>query len=228
MQHATQSRWRRVVREVGLWWLVGAVIVALLCSFRDIVDDNKLPYTRQIDLSRDVAWVNRYLPAAALDAVSEGRDDTGWRMDGRQQLAARFGEEAATLEVWRVLPDGTIERGNAPTSIMAWRVRRGWPFLCVEGAAWVPGVNHAPIPDRMFILSESGGRVAVVIPFGVRIFPFALNAALFGVAIAGVARLPGAVERMLRRRRGTCARCAYPLRGALTCPECGLAAKVKP
>jgi hypothetical protein len=50
-----------------------------------------------------------------------------------------------------------------------------------------------------------------------------LNTAFYGVICWAVWFVPGAVRRGLRKRRGTCVRCGYDLRGGAlaACPECG-------
>lgn len=210
---------RRIALQVALWWVAGAATVLALSACRDAVRDLSIPYSRKIDLAKDVAWVNRHVPQAALDAVSGGRDDVGWRMDGRQSLQSRIGEESTVFQLWRTLGDGTVERGEPTTSVMAWRVRRGWPLLCVEGAEWTAGTGPS-FADRMIVIRSSSGQGAAI-PLGIMPLPLLVDGAVFGAVIAALVRVPGMVERALRRQRGVCPRCAYPLRGASTCPECG-------
>jgi hypothetical protein len=111
--------------------------------------------------------------------------------------------------------------------------RCGWPFLALATI------------HRNSILEAKGWQFAVVFEgshnwgYGLHmlvlpvepIWPgFAINtvfyAAVLWVLIAG----PGAVRRLVRRRRGRCTRCGYDLRGQvaasgfngkIVCPECG-------
>jgi hypothetical protein len=67
---------------------------------------------------------------------------------------------------------------------------------------------------------------------GVRMFPmvlaiaplwggFAVNTLLYGALVAVPVMLPRAVRRAVRRRRGQCEECAYPIGASAVCTECG-------
>ncbi|MBL9120918.1 MAG: hypothetical protein JNL80_13485 [Phycisphaerae bacterium] len=209
----------RILITATAWWAAGGMIVLLLAAGRDLVPDEPLPFSRKIDLSKDISWMNLHLPIAVHEAVSMDEPDTGWRMNGRQLLTARIGEERATFELWRTLGDGTIERDRAETTIVVERVRRGWPILCIEGATWVPG-RHEAIQDRLVRVDSPSGR-STLVPLGIQPLPFLADAAIIALTLATLALTPRFAERIARRRRGVCPSCAHPLRGATRCPECG-------
>jgi hypothetical protein len=219
----TRARLTRVILAGLAWWLAGCTLVTLAAWARDAVPDEPIPFSLKIDLSKDIGWVKRHLPDEALAAVRFDTPDVGWRINGRQLLTARFGEEVATFEVWRTLGNGTIERDRADTAIVVERVRRGWPFLCLEGASWTPGLQQ-PIPDRLLRLHTARGKT-INVPYGILIGPFLVDGAAWGLALFALSFLPKLAERIARRRRGLCAQCAHSLGGANRCPECGASAR---
>lgn len=209
----------RILITAAAWWVGGGTIVLLLAAARDLVPDEPLPFSRKIDLSKDIAWMDRHLPGAVHAAVEMGEPDIGWRLNGRQLLTARIGEERATFELWRTLGDGTIERDRAETTIVVERVRRGWPLLCIEGATWIPGRQEA-IQDRLVRVDSPNGR-STLVPLGIQPLPFVADAGIIALALAVLSLTPRFAERIARRRRGVCPSCAHPLQGATRCPECG-------
>jgi hypothetical protein len=107
--------------------------------------------------------------------------------------------------------------------------RYGWPVRSL--ALWK--ARTYPIHARTKILSEeTGGKIPLTI-FGARapdlpalvLWPgFALNTLIYAALAWSVWRLPFAVRRYRRRRRGRCVKCGYDRTGlapAAPCPECG-------
>lgn len=207
------------------WWIAGAGGLFTLSSIRDVLSDESVTSSSALDLTRDVRWTIDNVPGAALERVREGRNGVGWRMDGRRTLRDRTGEEVADFTLWRTLGDGTVERESATTAILATRVRRGWPLLCFEGSTWVAGTSDA-LHRTMLVFGSAGGVGAgggvVRIPLGVRPIELMIDGAIAGCALFAILKIPRLVERAVRRWRGLCPRCEYPLHGAAVCPECGL------
>jgi hypothetical protein len=104
-------------------------------------------------------------------------------------------------------------------------IQAGGPCHAVEG--W--RINYLAAPNGAFqkVDGHSSGLL-MANSFNVpvrRLWPGLLaNTAFYGVILWALWSTPGAVLRGLRRRRGSCVRCGYDLRGAEAgagCPECG-------
>jgi hypothetical protein len=208
----------------SLWFLIaGAALSIALALVRDVVPDPPIPYKRPIDLAGDIGWIRRRLPESVARPLLIGVDGHGWRIDGMRTVTGRWGEERTSLRLWRVLPDGTIERDVPATTITVERVRRGWPLLCLEGAVWTPG-TLATQTDAILMGPAPGGRSAYL-PLRPLWMGLLANAALFGAILFALCRLPGAAERLVRRWRRRCPRCNHPIAPDRTpdsvCPECG-------
>ncbi len=208
----------------SLWFLIaGAALSIAIALVRDAVPDPTIPYKRPIDLAGDIGWTRRSLPEDVARALSIGMDGHGWRIDGMRTVMGRWGEELTSLRLWRVLPDGTIERDVPATTITVERVRRGWPLFCLEGAIWTPG-TQPPRTDALLVSPAAGGR-NTYLPLRPLWGGLLANAVLFAVMLVTLCRLPGAAERLVRRWRRRCPRCNHPLDPDRTpngvCPECG-------
>lgn len=123
----------------------------------------------------------------------------------------------------------------------------GWPMRCCWSANFytnrvytrrVPKETGGPFQQR-----TSAGTLAVPIawqarlgalwlPYGIRLWPFAANMALYAGALCSLWVAPGAVRavrRWHRRRAGRCDECGYDMAGVpmavggAACPECGRA-----
>ncbi len=96
-----------------------------------------------------------------------------------------------------------------------WMVEAGWPAHCLRrGWDWMP-LDVAP---RAVL--QSGG---VARPFDV-IWPgFAINTAFYATILWLLGYSALALRRFIRRRRGLCPACAYPVGEAAVCSECGKA-----
>jgi hypothetical protein len=225
-----KSRFRIIVMTMlrrliwALWFvLAGAALSIAIGIARDAVPDPAIPYMRPIDLAGDIGWVRRRLPESVMRPLSIGVDGHGWRIDGMRTVIGRWGEERTALRLWRVLPDGTIERDVPATTITVERVRRGWPLLCLEGAIWTPG-TLPPQADALLVGPAPGGRTTYL-PLRPLWWGLLANALLFGAILLALCRLPGAAERLVRRWRRRCPQCGQPLDPAAppggVCPECG-------
>lgn len=76
-----------------------------------------------------------------------------------------------------------------------------------------------PITQTMLVID--GGTRSFLFPFRPIWFGLIANSVFWGAFVFIVRMLPPWIESLLRRRRGLCLHCAYPLRGARRCPECG-------
>jgi hypothetical protein len=113
------------------------------------------------------------------------------------------------------------------------RSEAGWPFRSMSYQSWAAWSRPPGDPD----LPASVDRDMIMIPAEGSI-PFArarhwrlplkpiwlgfIADSVFYASILGVLLLgPGALRRHLRRRRGRCAACGYPVGASATCTECG-------
>jgi len=103
-------------------------------------------------------------------------------------------------------------------------VGAGWPIISVWGARGSPsglnvldqsiGLVQLPVGAR----SMGSGLDAPYIP----IWPgFAINTLFYAGVLWVLFCGPFALRQMIRRRRGQCARCAYPIGQSPVCTECG-------
>ncbi len=84
------------------------------------------------------------------------------------------------------------------------------------------GVDLTPTvyPGRAFIdlsLEPWHGMFPRVLPLGIDWLRFSANTLFYAVVLW----LPFALRRLIRRRRGLCPTCAYPMGESVTCSECG-------
>lgn len=209
---------RPLAKGVAVWLAVGASFSLLVAWLRGFITDGPVPYTRQIDLRADLRWLDRSMPAEMGDALRLDGIEYAWRSDGRRADATRIGEESTSFLFWRYGADGRPDRTPAGTGHVR-RIRRGWPLPCVEGSAWSAGNMAEPV--RRSMVSIGAGASAIEIPVGVLPFGLAVDAAFWGGLFHLMLLLPTTAERLVRRRRGLCTACAYPLHGQPRCPECG-------
>jgi len=128
-------------------------------------------------------------------------------------------------------PDGGPHVANRTIRVL------GWPRPCmwcsIESGQSPPGTNvytiHSGlrIPDGFPFISRRPNDPPAVLPWRVRLSPFAFNAAIFasGYLVLFAVLTPLVRWRGARRlRAGVCPRCRYDVRGLppeSSCPECG-------
>jgi len=105
---------------------------------------------------------------------------------------------------------------------------RGWPcraLWCIPGEGKGYGMDPPEggilVPDWAAV---SGNRfLQPTLPLR-PIWPgFAINTLFYAAVLWMVFAAPFALRRMIRRRRGQCQRCAYPIGSSPVCTECGAA-----
>jgi hypothetical protein len=104
----------------------------------------------------------------------------------------------------------------------------GWPCtsLWCEDQPPLPNWSMWPTPYSPW---ENCGRLYLrVLPLRPVAFGFAINTLFYAAVLWMLFAGPGAVRRLVRRKRGRCPGCGYDLRGQVTiaapgsrCPECG-------
>ena len=103
----------------------------------------------------------------------------------------------------------------------------GWPLLSLRCDFRIRFTTpNTPVVEFNGGL-ESDGRYKRVIPYH-PIWPgFAINTIFYAAILWVVFFVPGKVKRTLRRRRGMCPACAYPIGTSPVCTECGATVKSK-
>ncbi len=109
------------------------------------------------------------------------------------------------------------------------RIRVGWPALTLEGAVWQDRRFRREL--RRDLLKYPGFLPKLVeTAWGLPLRPIwpglVVNTVIYAAFLWAPPRLPFALRRFVRVRRGLCPACGYDLRHAehQACPECGLTA----
>ena len=190
-----------------------------------------------------VAWACVAAARASTNHPAEpDRHDRRWALD----MPEGYRDSSAVLTVsrahfgvsrvsWFVMLNGERTAGES-SELKGERtysvnfVDGGWPMrsLWYRTFGTEPGPPH---PEGVMAWVRRGVRLTAVTP-GVRMYPmvlaiaplwggFAVNTLLYGAAVAVPVMLPRAVRRAVRRRRGQCEACAYPVGASAVCTECG-------
>ncbi len=118
--------------------------------------------------------------------------------------------------------------------VVSWRATAGLPFRCLDGAMWdvYDGDTDTQLRSKTFALEvpEEVGPFRVwtihyggVIPLR-PIWPaFAFNTVFYATILWLLITVPLVFRRSVRRRRGLCVACGYPLGDSSVCTECGRA-----
>lgn len=97
----------------------------------------------------------------------------------------------------------------------------GWPMFMLREFRWEPNIMPLPRPDNV----EAPDSTVTVRIAGVRFTPIWLGFAVNTLFYAAVLWLPvlglHALRRAIRRTRGLCPKCAYPIGESSVCTECG-------
>ncbi len=108
-------------------------------------------------------------------------------------------------------------------------VRAGWPCLAFEGGSGRPPAAPAP-PVQYFNAIEVDSEAGIPLPANEsrRLVPlapiwsgFVINTLFYAGLIWCLTAGPFVARRALRRRRGRCLKCAYPIGDRDVCTECG-------
>lgn len=220
-----RSRFEWTAATIAAWWVLGSIGALLLATLRAAAIEAPVPYFRRIDLSRDIAWISARLPSDVAAFVAETAGDGssgGWRMEGMHLREIRLGETRSNFVVYRRDAEGVVRR-TPEDRIVVERLRRGFPFRCLEGDVWHAGMRGSTT-QSLWRISRPAGPPDVDLPMRILWPGLVADGAITGCVLWLLARLPGFAERAFRRRRGRCAHCGHPLAGLSTCPECGLVA----
>ena len=140
---------------------------------------------------------------------------------------------------WQLTPGNTHIKGPHPATLIPWWLTvvrpklvpdddrslsiveaDGWPIVSLWSSHFPSkGVLRAPLLgslNRRSVLDEPAFLPLRPIPFG-----FAVNTAFYTAVLWLLIPGPFALRRLVRRRRGLCPSCAYPMGEAAVCTECG-------
>ena len=118
-------------------------------------------------------------------------------------------------EIWYVWDE--------PNRRLHWR--SGFPMIAFEAYQQPPGELTPPrfglLMHRLINMGPGSIRHTRVLPL-LPLWPgFAINTIFYAAILWVVFFAPGMVKRTLRRRRGQCPACAYPVGTSPVCTECG-------
>jgi len=111
---------------------------------------------------------------------------------------------------------------------IARQIVAGWPMRSLEGEAWnsATAVRNPMLPQWVWhdaIRVIIHGRQPSFLPTRPLWPGFAINTLFYAGVLWVLFCGPFALRRMIRRRRGLCAACAYPIGSSEVCTECGAA-----
>jgi hypothetical protein len=135
-------------------------------------------------------------------------------------------------------------RGFAPATSDPAELRTGWPFLSFSAAPalflsdqrsnWSQGllvsepwVRNLPPNSAAFsntTILAIGPPPTTIVPLKPEALPLLGNVAFWSVLSYLFMFFPLDARKLIRRHRGLCMQCGYPVRGLPNCPECGPAA----
>jgi len=166
-----------------------------------------------------VAWgcaVMAPQPRASADALAQIYNNEFWGYPER--WPNEF--DTKTLGFTRTeMKLGRDSRSSDGAWLSSYRVEAGFPMVVLSGT--LHGRYHAQRilegpHESMLAVSE-----AVVLPLH-PVFPgFLINTLFYALLLWLLFCAPFALRRVLRRRRGLCGMCAYPVGASPVCTECG-------
>jgi hypothetical protein len=142
-----------------------------------------------------------------------------------------YGDPRSLIPAWAtdLIPTHS-ERQSTSRRVLA--VASGWPLVAMRSLVKLPSgfgqekmiVDGISIPRTIVAPGHPNGYV-VGVP---RVLPlrylwpgFAINTIFYAAILWLLFFAPGAVRRTIRRKRGQCPACAYPVGTSPVCTECG-------
>jgi len=97
----------------------------------------------------------------------------------------------------------------------------GWPCLSMESSIWIDRRNRIAINQNRFLIPNGWLGAGTWISTKPNWPGFLANTLFYAAILWGLFFTLGQVWRTLRRRRGLCPACAYPIGASPVCTECG-------
>ena len=161
----------------------------------------------------EAAWLLSNIAATA---------DQDWEVREETSVFRDFGTETRLITA--------IDVEAAPREgIVASRFESGWPLFSFRGDGFRHLQNQ---PGRLRLISEwyigtaqlpwfsRNGR-AIRMPKEIVWSGFAVNTLIYAVILWLLIPGPFVLRRLIRRKRGLCPKCAYPMGQSAVCSECG-------
>lgn len=127
--------------------------------------------------------------------------------------------ETAGLPSWLVFRDP-----RATDAIAVSHVAHGWPFRAMRyWWTWYDASGGQPtvLPFHAIELSVDNRELRTAIPLHPIFAGFAINTFFYATILWLFVRGPVVLRRVVRRRRGRCPACGYPVGVSAVCTECG-------
>ena len=154
-------------------------------------------------------------------------DDFVWKAASRE--ISGFGLERKAFFHYPDLKPGRGRSFSDATFVI--RDRSGWPLRALQAEKWLSeeNVQYTRFESRFAIAivpvtySWKGrmikdDRLLAYLP----VWPnFAINTVFYAIVLWLLIPGPFALRRLIRRRRGLCPKCAYPMGESAVCTECG-------
>jgi hypothetical protein len=120
----------------------------------------------------------------------------------------------------------SLDRTN-PTLLSVSHFKYGWPCRSMHGFSYSEKLERTKryaitlVIERGDIYHERKAMIALM-----PLWPgFAINTIFYAAMLWVLCFAPGKLRRTIRRRRGLCPACAYPVGASPVCTECGAAVK---
>ncbi len=203
---------RRRFLTIAIFLLAGAVVNVVVAWACAVKSQTLNLGGAQRTTEADRGWWKKHVPPGfALDTQG-------------MRHSAGVGKDRVTL--WETYqPTPVVDFDWCDVVI---RTRVGWPALTLEGAVWRGGRFHREL--RRDLLKYPGFFPKLMEAYwGLPLRPIwpglVVNTVIYAAFLWALSRLPFAVQRYVRVRRGLCLACGYDLRHGEheACPECGLA-----
>jgi hypothetical protein len=199
---------KRRATKVVLFLLLGAIVnVAVAWACHLTLEERSAESLTRKPTQSEIEWWRQQKPAAF---VAEPYGVVEWRRPGRTTVT---------------LTQNALEGFVATFGDRCQLLRSGWPCPSMEQFSWnSPAKAIAVNADAMLIPPTWQW------PFAERNLPlrphwpgFIVNTLVYALTLWIFFAALGRMRRMIRRRRGLCPACAYPVGQSPTCTECGAA-----
>lgn len=177
------------------------------------------------------AWgcSQRYMDLNAERALRQ-TDVNWWRRNAPwhfedEPIGVRYGRTFGAMRTIMYGPHEVHDHGRCTITTFpeyAERLQAGWPLRSMESVLWRDSWMRAAQRDAIELTVWGTQRT---FPMRILWLGFVLNMLLYALVILELVLAPGRIRRAIRRRRGQCERCAYPIGVSSVCTECSAAVR---
>lgn len=229
-------RWKRTV-VVALLLLVGGAIVNIAVAWWIALGGS---YDNPSEKATIAATVAERAWHVEVRTYSSNRRVTAWlRLPhdaSVEQVIAVSADEDKNRRSIRRLPSSSFAQQCFETDddlVQVIVLQQGWPcraMFCALSAPW-RDYGHEAVLSGYY----TGKYHDNALGWPPRLLPlrplwpgFIINTLFYGAILWPLFAIPFAARRALRRRRGLCTKCAYPIGTSAVCTECGAAVASRP